>query len=58
MLTEGNFICYYKHKIKHQKFQGIKYPLILALGRQIQVDICEFESSIVYKVSFVSARVT
>ena len=26
-------------------------PLILALGKQRQVDLCEFEASLVYKVS-------
>ena len=27
-------------------------PLIPALGRQRQADLCEFEASLVYKVSF------
>ena len=31
-------------------------PLIPALGRQRQVDICEFEASLVYKVSPRTAR--
>ena len=32
-------------------------PLIPALGRQTQVDLCEFEASLVYRVSFRTARI-
>ena len=31
-------------------------PLILALGSQTQADLCEFEASLVYKVSSRTAR--
>ena len=31
-------------------------PLILALGRQRQSDLCEFKASLIYKVSFRTAR--
>ena len=31
-------------------------PLIPILGRQRQVDLCEFRASLVYKVSFRTAR--
>ena len=33
-------------------------PLILALRRQRQVDPCEFEISLVYRVSSMTARAT
>jgi hypothetical protein len=33
-----------------------KIPLIPALGRERQVGLCEFEASVVYKVSFRLAR--
>ena len=33
-------------------------PLILALGRQRQADLCEFEASLGYRVSFRTARAT
>ena len=33
-------------------------PLIPALGRQRQVDLCEFEASLVYRVSSRTARAT
>jgi hypothetical protein len=33
-------------------------PLIPALGRQRQADLCEFEASLVYRVSFRTARAT
>jgi hypothetical protein len=33
-------------------------PLIPALGRQRQVDLCEFEASLLYKVSYRTARAT
>ena len=33
-------------------------PLILALGKQKQVDLCEFESSLVCRVSSRTARAT
>ena len=33
-------------------------PLISALGRQRQMDFCEFEASLVYKVSARTARAT
>ena len=32
--------------------------LILALGRQRQADVCEFEASLVYIVSFRTAKAT
>ena len=31
-------------------------PLIPALGRQKQVDLCEFEVTLIYNVSFRAAR--
>ena len=37
---------------------GRKQPLIPALGRQRQVDLCEFEASLVYRVSSRTARAT
>ena len=33
-------------------------PLILALGRQRQVDLCEFKASLVYRVSSRTAGAT
>jgi hypothetical protein len=33
-------------------------PFIPALGRQRQADLCEFDASLVYKVSFRTARAT
>jgi hypothetical protein len=33
-------------------------PLILALGRQRQVDLCEFQYSLVYRESSGTARAT
>jgi hypothetical protein len=33
-------------------------PLIPALGRQRQADLCKFEASLVYRMSSGSARVT
>jgi hypothetical protein len=33
-------------------------PLIPALGQQMEVDLCEFEASLVYIVSFRTARAT
>ena len=38
----------YKKKYSRQWWRT---PLILALGRQRQVDLCEFEASLVYRVS-------
>ena len=33
-------------------------PLIPTLGRQRQMDLCEFKASLVYRVSFRTARAT
>jgi hypothetical protein len=43
--TDKSHVCWYT-------------PLILSLGRQRQVDFCEFEANLVYIVSSQTARVT
>jgi hypothetical protein len=45
--------------LKKDFFLFIKnWPLILVLGRQMQTDLCEFETSLVYRVSSRIARAT
>ena len=46
------------HKIKHLKTSQAHMPLNPALGRQRQVDLCEFGASVVYRVSSRAARST
>ena len=43
--------CIYLYSIKYKYRAGRWWhtPLIQALGRQSQVDLCEFETSLVYK---------
>jgi hypothetical protein len=45
-------------KIKGEVGQWWYMPLILALGRQKQVDLCEFKASLGYRVNSRTARAT
>jgi hypothetical protein len=51
-------ICGHFLKTRLLAGQWWSMPLILALGKQRQADICEFETSLLYRVSFRMARAT
>ena len=53
-----NFFSYYCLKTITVAWQLWRTPLIPAFGRQRQVDLCEFEASLVYRVSSRTDRVT
>ena len=46
------------HKVKDGQWWWQHTPLIPALGRQRQVDFCEFKANLVYKASSRTAMVT
>ena len=54
MLKEMIFFDLNKNDLKKNHFQARQWwhtPLVPALGRQMQTDLCEFEASLVYTVS-------
>jgi hypothetical protein len=56
-MTQGR-IQIYLHKVNKYDFNTKCKPLISALGRQRQMDLCEFEASWGHIVNFRPARVT
>ena len=60
MPSSGLHICTCSHKCTntHRGWAVWRTPLIPALWRQRQVDLCEFEASLIYRVSSRTAKVT